>query len=49
MTEFFNMIGDVVSLLNNWKIIGDLSVWSILLTVLVSTTIIKLLKGAKTK
>ena len=48
MSEFFGWFSSVVMFLQSWKIIGDLSVWSIFLTCLVGTIIIKLLKGVKT-
>lgn len=47
MDSFFGMIASIIKLLNGWKIIGSLSVWEILLTTLVATVIIKLLKGRK--
>lgn len=49
MSEFFGMFAMVVNFLNDWKIFGNISVWHILLVTLVSTTIIRLLKGAKAK
>ena len=45
MSDFFNVLGDVFSLLNNWKIFGDISLLHILLTCIVISVIGSLLKG----
>lgn len=47
MESFFAIVASIIKLLNDWKVIGSLSVWEILLTTLVATIIIKLLKGRK--
>ncbi len=49
MKDFFGMFTTVVNFLDDWKIFGDISLWHILLVTLVSTVIIKMLKGAKAK
>ena len=45
MSTFFNILSDVFSLLNNWKIFGDISVLHCLLTCLVISVVGSLLKG----
>ncbi len=47
MSDFFNVFGQIVQFMNNWRIFGNISLWHILLTCLVIGIIVKLLKSSK--
>ena len=47
MSDFFNVIGNVITFLNNWRIFGQISLWHIMLTCLVIGIVGKLLKSSK--
>lgn len=45
MSDFFNILSDVFSLLNSWRIFGNISVLHCLLTCIVISVIGSLIKG----
>lgn len=45
MNTVFGIIGDVIGLLDGFKVIGNISIFHILIAGLVATVIIKLIKG----
>ena len=47
MSQFFSIIGDIFSLLNDLTVIGNLSVLHLLISGLVGLIIVKFLKGKK--
>lgn len=47
MSDFFNVIDNVVIFLDNWHIFGQISIWRILLVCIVITIVGKLLKSSK--
>ena len=47
MSSFFEQLGNIIQFLNNWHVIGDISLWHIMLTCLVIMVVGKLLKSNK--
>ncbi len=47
MSDFFSVFGDVFTFLSQWKVIGNISLLTCLLTCILITIIAKLLKGSK--